>query len=204
MTFRHVFTHPAAHPLKFASTTEEIRTTCALDWQILETPVTYAPPQLENEAVFAVEDCKVLYRSDTLLPLAIVPSRFNPAQPEEIIDFYLRFAAHYSLPLVSAGCLQGGKLIWGLLQTGHHFELESRYHAWSHLLLSTRCDSSFAATLPSAVALSLVGPDGPRIPARRKKLDVHVHARRRHRRCLAFALPRVAQLLWPRKLALAH
>ncbi|MDB5875020.1 MAG: hypothetical protein JWQ07_4462 [Ramlibacter sp.] len=162
MSSPFAFSHPAAHPLTTPASLSHLCKMAVLDWQILEAPATYAPPALPPEPVMAVDDAKVLYRSDTLQALAVVPSRFNPTQPDEVLDYYLRFSEFYAQPLVSAGCLQSGKLLWGLIRTGNHRLIRENENAWSHLLLSTRCDSPIAATL---TGLCILERGGTTLPA---------------------------------------
>ncbi len=142
-----IFRHPAAPAFVTPAPLAHLCELAALNWHILEAPVTYAPPTLPPEPAMAVGDSKVLYRSDTLQPLGIVPSRFNATQSAEVLEYYLRFSEFYEQPLISAGCLQGGKLLWGLIRTGHSREIRTDEKGWSHLLLSTRCDSAIAAML---------------------------------------------------------
>ena len=122
----------------------------------MHAPLTYAP-RVSGRAPEAIpiDGHEVLYRSDTLQQLAIVPSSHRTWQPQDVIDFYLQLAQFYDMRLTRVGHIQGGRTIWGLIETGYGSRFVGKRSASSFLLLSTSCDSNLAAR---ASALCLLEP----------------------------------------------
>ncbi|GER21412.1 DUF932 domain-containing protein [Variovorax boronicumulans] len=133
-----------------------------LHWAILKTPVVFSPGSAEAEPPKEVGEQSVLYRSDNHQKLAIAPSGHRPWQPREVVDFYFSLASFYGLALEGVGHVQGGRKLWGLLNTGYGAALSGTRRATMHLLLSTRCDSPLAA---QASAVCLLDPGGIAVPA---------------------------------------
>lgn len=162
------FKHPASHPLPRPLTGRGVCQAAGLDWAIREAPVTFAPPGLVARAsALEVEEVKVLFRSDTLQALGVVPARFEPTQPDEVIDHFLSFAGFYSFPFTAAGCLKGGKLIWGLMQVADAIGVRNGCQLWPHLLIAKPFDSSAAALITAicivdtpTVTISAIEPAG--------------------------------------------
>ncbi|MDP9932608.1 DUF932 domain-containing protein [Variovorax paradoxus] len=133
-----------------------------LNWAILKTPVVFSPGSAEAAHPTEVGERSVLYRSDNHQKLAIVPSSHQLWQPREVLDFYLSLSAFYGLAIESVGHVQGGRKLWGLLNTGYGAALSGTCRATMYLLLSTRCDSPLAA---QASAVCLLDPGGFMVPA---------------------------------------
>ncbi|MDP3659143.1 DUF932 domain-containing protein [Phenylobacterium sp.] len=138
------------------ATIQAIRESAELTWSIVSAPLTYAP-RVSGRAPEAIpiDGHEVLYRSDTLQQLAIVPSSHRTWQPQDVIDFYLQLAQFYDMRLTRVGHIQGGRTIWGLIETGYGSRFVGKRSASSFLLLSTSCDSNLAAR---ASALCLLEP----------------------------------------------
>lgn len=79
-----------------------------------------------------------------------------------MIDFYLRLAEFYDMPLARVGYVQGGRTVWGLIETGYGTRSSGKRSASSFLLLSSSCDSNLAAR---ASALCLLEPGELATPA---------------------------------------
>lgn len=135
----------------------QILTAVDLDWVILKAPLEFTPMRAETRRPLEVEGHSVLYRSDNQEQLAIVPSHHRPWQPREVIDFYLSVSAFYGLALESIGYVQGGRKLWGVLNTGNQSTFRRSRSASTHLLLSTSCDSPLAA---QATSLCILEPGG--------------------------------------------
>lgn len=133
-----------------------------LNWAILKTPVVFTPASTEAVHPTEVDEQAVLYRSDNHQKLAVVPSGHRPWQPREVVDFYFSLASFYGLALEGVGHVQGGRKLWGLLNTGYGAALSGTCRATMYLLLGTRCDSPLAA---QASAVCLLDPGGFMIPA---------------------------------------
>jgi len=89
---------------------------------------------------------KVLYRSDTKAPLAIVSDRYHVVQPLEILEFYRDLTEIAGFELETAGVLKEGKKFWALARTGQSATLKGRDQVNGYLLLATACDGSLATT----------------------------------------------------------
>ena len=59
-----------------------------MNWQIEAADVRFAARGVGLDAICTFPDQKVLYRSDTKAPLAIVSKRYQVVQPAEILEFY--------------------------------------------------------------------------------------------------------------------
>jgi len=89
---------------------------------------------------------KVLYRSDTKAPLAIVSDRYQVVQPAEILEFYRDLTDLGGFELETAGVLKDGKKFWALARTGQNVTLKGRDEVNGYLLLATGCDGTLATT----------------------------------------------------------
>lgn len=89
---------------------------------------------------------KVLYRSDTKAPLAVVSKRFLVVQPGEILEFYRDLTAVNGFELETAGVLREGRKFWALARTGQSTVLKGRDRVDGYLLLATACDGTLATT----------------------------------------------------------
>jgi len=89
----------------------------------------------------------VLYRSDTSTPFCVVPNSFVVTQPIDSLTFFRKFADFYEYTVVDAGALLEGKMLWGLLRTGHERVTCTGEKVTGHMLLSAHCDSAIAAFL---------------------------------------------------------
>lgn len=89
---------------------------------------------------------KVLYRSDTKLPLSVVSQRFKVVQPAEIIEFYRDLTEVGGFELETAGVLKEGRKFWALARTGQSALLKGRDRVNGYLLLATACDGTLATT----------------------------------------------------------
>src|SRR3546814_8839889 len=68
--------------------------------------------------ISAFPEQKVLYRSDTKAPLAVVSKRFQVVQPGEILEFYRDLTEVGGFELETAGVLREGRKFWALARTG--------------------------------------------------------------------------------------
>ena len=65
-----------------------------MDWMIEESEVRYITGNHTVGAIHSFPEQKVLYRSDTKRPLAVVSKRFQVVQPEEVLEFYRDLTEH--------------------------------------------------------------------------------------------------------------
>src|SRR5579863_4030540 len=119
-----------------------------MNWRIEEAEVRYVSGMAGSTlgSIHAFPEQKVLYRSDTKMPLSVVSKRFNVVQPAEIIEFYRDLTEVGGFELETAGVLKDGKKLWALARTGQNATLKGRDRVNGYLLLATACDGSLATT----------------------------------------------------------
>jgi phage/plasmid-like protein (TIGR03299 family) len=117
-----------------------------MDWMIEESEVRYITGQNGVGTINAFPEQKVLYRSDTKAPLAVVSKRFNVVQPGDILEFYRDLTTHAGFELETAGVLREGRRVWALARTGQSTTLKGRDQVDGYLLLATACDGTLATT----------------------------------------------------------
>jgi phage/plasmid-like protein (TIGR03299 family) len=117
-----------------------------MDWQIEESEVRYISGTNSVGVINAFPEQKVLYRSDTKAPLAVVSRRFQVVQPSEVLEFYRDLTAHNGFELETAGILRAGRKFWALARTGQSTTLKGRDKVDGYLLLATACDGTLATT----------------------------------------------------------
>lgn len=97
---------------------EEWRKAAGLDWEVLESPVTYSSVGEEGVENHVFPDRKILFRSDNKEPLGFVGENFNIVQPEQVLEFFRDLVEQHGFKLSTAGSLFGGKRFWALADTG--------------------------------------------------------------------------------------
>ncbi|KAF1720193.1 DUF932 domain-containing protein [Pseudoxanthomonas wuyuanensis] len=117
-----------------------------MDWQIEESEVRYVTGRNNVGVIQPFPENKVLYRSDTKKPLAVVSKRFQVVQPGEILEFYRDLTAVNGFELETAGVLREGRKFWALARTGQSTVLKGRDRVDGYLLLATACDGTLATT----------------------------------------------------------
>ena len=117
-----------------------------MDWQIEQSEVRYIAGSNHIGVINAFPEQKVLYRSDTKAPLAVVSKRFQVVQPGEILEFYRDLTACNGFELETAGVLREGRKFWALARTGQSTMLKGRDKVDGYLLLATACDGTLATT----------------------------------------------------------
>lgn len=117
-----------------------------MDWQIEASEVRYISGNNHMGVINAFPEQKVLYRSDTKAPLAVVSKRFHVVQPGEILEFYRDLTACSGFELETAGVLREGRKFWALAKTGQSTTLKGRDRVDGYLLLATACDGTLATT----------------------------------------------------------
>lgn len=117
-----------------------------MDWQIEASDVRYIAGNANLGVIHAFPEQKVLYRSDTKAPLAVVSKRFQVVQPGEILEFYRDLSEIGGFELETAGVLREGRKFWALARTGQSVSLKGRDRVDGYLLLATACDGTLATT----------------------------------------------------------
>ncbi|RRU73209.1 DUF932 domain-containing protein [Stenotrophomonas maltophilia] len=122
------------------------REQAGMDLEVEESGVRYITGNNNVGVINAFPGQKVLYRSDTKAPLAVVSERFKAVQPGEILEFYRDLTAHSGFELEAAGVLREGRKFWALAKTGQSTALKGRDRVDGYLLLATACDGTLATT----------------------------------------------------------
>jgi len=125
---------------------EAWRQQAGMDWKIEESEVRYITGNNKLGVINAFPEQKVLYRSDTRAPLAVVSKRFKVVQPGEVLEFYRDLTSQSGFELETAGVLREGRKFWALARTGQSTTLQGRDKVDGYLLLATACDGTLATT----------------------------------------------------------
>lgn len=102
---------------------------------------------IEQQSLFSFEDQKVLFRSDSNLPLSVVSSRYKVVQPMEVIEFYRDLTEQFGFELETAGVLKQGRKFWALARTGQSSVFAGNDIVNGYVLLATSCDGSLATVV---------------------------------------------------------
>lgn len=118
-----------------------------MDWSIEEAEVRFVAAGNRNlGSIHAFPEQKVLYRSDTKMPLSVVSARYQVVQPSEILEFYRDLTEVGGFELETAGVLKEGRKLWALARTGQSAMLKGKDLVNGYLLLATACDGTLATT----------------------------------------------------------
>ncbi|WP_322026392.1 DUF932 domain-containing protein [Burkholderia sp. BCC1977] len=123
------------------------RRAAGMDWSIEEAEVRFvAAGNKSLGSIHAFPEQKVLYRSDTKMPLSVVSARYQVVQPSEILEFYRDLTEVGGFQLETAGVLKEGRKLWALARTGQSATLKGEDQLNGYLLLATACDGTLATT----------------------------------------------------------
>ena len=118
-----------------------------MDWTIESSPVRFITGNKTHLGQMnEFPDRRVLYRSDTQLPLSVVSQRYKVVQPMEILEFYRDLTEQSGFELETAGVLKEGRKLWALARTGHSVTLRGNDTTHGYVLLATACDGTMATT----------------------------------------------------------
>lgn len=124
-----------------------------LGYTVLESPVQYTTPATTEPQTWPAR--KVLHRSDTGAPLAVVSDSYHVVQPAEVMDFFRKLVDLGGFQLETAGALSDGRRIWALACVGDAAPVVSRDLVRPYLLLGTSYDGTMA-TVAKFTAIRVV------------------------------------------------
>ena len=124
-----------------------------LGYTVLESPVQYSTPA--SSELQRWPDRKVLHRSDTGAPLAVVSDGYRVVQPAEIMDFFRELVELGGFQLETAGALSDGRRVWALASVAEAAPVVSRDLVKPYLLLGTSYDGTMA-TVAKFTAIRVV------------------------------------------------
>lgn len=141
--------HGLGTKMDAAATIADWEREAGFQWQIKERVAAANVPAAGDEEAFTIEfpERKLLYRSDTRAPLAIVGANYKVVQPKEILHFYEDLTRSAGFTLETAGMLFGGKRFWALAKINKEAQFVVPNDAvGGYLLLNTSCDGSLATS----------------------------------------------------------
>ena len=115
--------HGLGNRLEAGQPIEVWRDRAGMDWSIEDADVRYVVGNQGLGVIQSFPSHKVLYRSDTKAPLAVVSKRFQVVQPGEILEFYRDLTEVGGFELETAGVLREGRKFWALARTGQSVTL---------------------------------------------------------------------------------
>jgi phage/plasmid-like protein (TIGR03299 family) len=124
-----------------------------LAYTVLESPVLYRTPAVDD--VQAWPNRKVLHRSDTGAPLAVVSDGYHVVQPAEVMNFFRTLVTLGGFQLETAGALSDGKRVWALASVGEGAPVVDGDIVKPYLLLGTSYDGTMA-TVAKFTAIRVV------------------------------------------------
>jgi phage/plasmid-like protein (TIGR03299 family) len=124
-----------------------------LAYSVLESPVQYSTPA--SSELQSWPDRKVLHRSDTGAPLAVVSDGYRVVQPVEIMDFFRELVDLGGFQLETAGALSYGRRVWALASVADAAPVVERDLVKPYLLLGTSYDGTMA-TVAKFTAIRVV------------------------------------------------
>ena len=137
--------HGKGIPLHDGATPDEWKQATRMGlWTIDSAPVLFYDNATEQ--VIAYDKSKVLYRSDTKLPLSTVGAGYKVVQPAEVIDFFSEVIEKMGFEMCTAGVLFGGRKFWAQANIGREVNILGKDRVAGKILLSTACDGSLATT----------------------------------------------------------
>ena len=135
------------------STIEQWTQEAGLGYTVLESAVEYISPAVTGHQVWP--DRKVLHRSDTGAPLAVVSKDYKTVQPAEVMNFFQKLLSLGGFQMETAGALSHGKRVWALARVGDGAEVVDGDMVRPYLLLGTSYDGTMA-TIAKFTAIRVV------------------------------------------------
>jgi phage/plasmid-like protein (TIGR03299 family) len=145
--------HGLGQALTPGATIETWTREAGLAYDVLESPVMYSTPAATGPQIWPAR--KVLHRSDTGAPLAVVSDSYNVVQPGQVMDFFRQLVDLGGFQLETAGALSDGRRVWALASVGDAAPVVSSDLVKPYLLLGTSYDGTMA-TVAKFTAIRVV------------------------------------------------
>jgi phage/plasmid-like protein (TIGR03299 family) len=113
-----------------------------LAYDVLESPVLFRTAAASEPEAF--KGRKVLHRSDTGAPLAVVSDGYHVVQPAEVMGFFDNLVKLGGFQLETAGALSYGRRVWALASVGAGADIVDGDTVKPYLLLGTSYDGTMA------------------------------------------------------------
>lgn len=124
-----------------------------LGYTVETSDVQYETPAVTGLQVWP--DRKVLTRSDTGAPLAVVSKDYKVVQPGEVMDFFRKLSDIGGFEMETAGALSEGRRVWALARVGDAAPVVDGDLVKPYLLLGTSYDGTMA-TIAKFTAIRVV------------------------------------------------
>ncbi len=134
--------HGLGQELTPGATIEEWTREAGLAYTVKESPVLFRSDAASEPQAF--EGRKVLHRSDTGAPLAVVSDGYHVVQPAAVMGFMSRLAEIGGFEMETAGALSYGRRIWALAKVNAGADILGGDTVRPYLLLGTSYDGTMA------------------------------------------------------------
>ena len=134
--------HGLGAQLQPGASIEQWTAAARLGYTVLESPVLYQSPASTELQRWPLR--KVLHRSDTGAPLAVVSDGYRVVQPAEVMDFFRRLGELGGFELETAGALSDGRRVWALARVSEGAEIVNGDTVRPYLLFGTSYDGTMA------------------------------------------------------------
>lgn len=134
--------HGLGAQLQPGASIEEWTAAARLGYTVLESPVLYESPASTELQRWPLR--KVLHRSDTGAPLAVVSDGYRVVQPAEVMDFFRRLGELGGFELETAGALSDGRRVWALARVSDGADIVDGDTVRPYLLFGTSYDGTMA------------------------------------------------------------
>jgi phage/plasmid-like protein (TIGR03299 family) len=115
-----------------------------LDWTVDMADVQFTPNGFDATTI--MDTRKVIYRTDTGMPLSVVSHLYKPVQPTEVLEFFRDLIDSHGFRMNTAGSVRDGKRVWALAEIGKEMTIMGQDKVKGFLLLGTSYDTSLATT----------------------------------------------------------
>lgn len=134
--------HNLGQALTPGASIEEWTRQAGLAYDVLESPVLFRSDAASEPQAF--EGRKVLHRSDTGAPLAVVSDGYHVVQPSQVMGFFERLVELGGFEMETAGALSYGRRIWALAKVSAGADVVDGDRVRPYLLLGTSYDGTMA------------------------------------------------------------
>lgn len=119
-----------------------------MDWTAQERQMFYPNGTDDSgQQVFtAVDDRKLILRSDNGFQLGIVGDEYKVVQPFDVLSFFDDLVRLNGMKLSTAGTLFGGRRFWALAETGESTQIVDGDKVDAYVLLVTSVDGTMSTT----------------------------------------------------------
>lgn len=134
--------HGLGAQLQPGASIEEWTAAARLGYEVLESPVMYESPAATELQRWP--NRKVLHRSDTGAPLAVVSDGYHVVQPAQVMEFFRRLGELGGFELETAGALSDGRRVWALARVAEAAEIVCGDAVAPFVLFGTSYDGTMA------------------------------------------------------------